>query len=167
MEPRSGPPEYLGKISLRRNETVSGLILRVYGYYSNRLFRAIILANPQIDDPDRVLIGQQIQLPAVAVAAKPAEREVWWVKVGETDSLQEAYDLVRDNPDAAPPLRLIPFWQPGGGTRFALVLKQSFSNPKTAEMQLRLLPPERAAAGAVVSSWGENTVFFADPYYVK
>jgi general secretion pathway protein A len=163
--PRSGPPESLGKITIQRNETVSGLIHKVYGQYSNRHFRAIIIANPQIDDPDRILVGQSIQIPALAVAAKPPNREVWWVKAGETGSLQEAFDLMRTYPESAPPLRLIPFWQPGSGTRFAVVLKQFFTNPQAAELQLRLLPAHLGTGSGIVSSWDEDAVFFSDPYY--
>ena len=163
--PSGGPPEYLGKIAIQRNETVSGLIHKIYGQYSNRHFRAIIIANPQIEDPDRILVGQRIQLPALAVAAKPSGREAWWVKVRETDSLQEAFDLIRSHPDSAPPLRLIPFWQPETGTRFAVVLRQIFSNRQSAELQRRLRPAELSGASGIVSTWGENAVFFSDPYY--
>lgn len=168
--PRTGlpgaPPEYLGKIAIQRNETVSGLIHKIYGQYSNRHFRAIIIANPQIEDPDRILVGQRIQLPALAATIKPSNREAWWVKVRETDSLQEAFDLIRNHPDTAPPLRLIAYWQPGPGTRFAVVLRQFFANPQTAEMQLRLLPVGLGATSGIVSAWGEDAVFFSDPYYV-
>jgi hypothetical protein len=47
-----------------------------------------------------------------------------------------------------------------------VVLKQFFTNPETAQLQLNLLPPEYLPAGTLVSSWGEGTVLFADPYYM-
>jgi general secretion pathway protein A len=166
LGPLVGPPQSLGRIAIQRNETVSGLIHKIYGQYSNRHFRAIIIANPQIDDPDRILVGQSIQIPALAVTAKPPNREAWWVKVAETDSLQEAFDLIRIYPESAPPVRLIPFWRPGFGTRFAVVLKQFFTNTQAAELQLRLLPTGLGANSGIVSSWGEGAVLFADPYYV-
>ena len=162
---RTGPPESLGSVTLKRNETISGLIHKVYGDYSTRHFRAFILANPQIDDPDRVEAGQVIRLPALPVSAKPLNKAVWWVTLIDTASLQEAFDMLRSYPESAPPVRLIPFWRPGSGTRFAVVLKQFFTNPETAQLQLNLLPPEYLPAGTLVSSWGEGTVLFADPYY--
>jgi len=162
---RTGPPESLGSVTLKRNETISGLIHKVYGDYSNRHFRAIILANPQIDDPDRVETGQVIRMPALPVSAKPLNKTAWWVTIMDTASLQEAFDVLRSYPESAPPVRLIPFWRPGGGTRFAVILKQLFTNPETAQSQLNLLPPEYKPAGRLVSSWGEGTVLFADPYY--
>ena len=162
---RTGQPESLGSVTLKRNETISGLIHKIYGDYSNRHFRAIILANPQIDDPDRVETGQVIRLPALPISAKPLNKTAWWVTIMDTASLQEAYDLLRSYPESAPPVRLIPFWRPGGGTRFAVILKQLFTNPETAQVQLNLLPPEYQPAGRLVSSWEEGTVLFADPYF--
>ena len=162
---RTGPPESLGSVTLKRHETISGLILKVYGDYSTRHFRAVILANPQIEDPDRVEAGQVIRLPALPVSAKPLNKAVWWVTLIDTASLQEAFDMLRSYPESAPPVRLIPFWRPGSGSRFAVVLKQFFTNPETAQLQLNLLPPKYLPAGTLVSSWGEGTVLFADPYY--
>jgi len=162
---RTGPPESLGSMTLKRNETISGIIHKIYGDYSTRHFRSFILANPQIDDPDRVGAGQVIRLPALPVNAKPLNKTAWWVTIIDTASLQEAFDMLRSYPESAPPVRMIPFWRPGGGTRFAVVLKQFFTNPETAQLQLNLLPPEYQPGGALVSSWGEGTVLFADPYY--
>lgn len=163
---RTGLPESLGSVTLKRNETISGLILKVYGDYSTRHFRSIILANPQIDDPDRVVAGQVIRLPALPVSAKPLNKAAWWVTIIDTASLQEAFDMLRSYPESAPPVRLIPFWRPGGGTRFAVALKQFFTNLETAQLQLNLLPPEYQPESRLVSSWGEGTVLFADPYYM-
>jgi hypothetical protein len=91
----------------------------------------------------------------------------WWVKVAEKNSLQEALDLLRSYPESAPPARLIPYWNPEAGMRFAVTLKQLFSTSEAAQSQLRLLPSGLGTSGMVVASWGEKSVFFADPYYVK
>jgi general secretion pathway protein A len=162
---RTGPPESLGSVTLKRNETISASSSRSTGI-TRPAFRSIILANPQIDDPDRVVAGQVIRLPALPVSAKPLNKAAWWVTIIDTASLQEAFDMLRSYPESAPPVRLIPFWRPGGGTRFAVVLKQFFTNLETAQLQLNLLPPEYRPAGRLVSSWGEGTVLFANPYYM-
>ena len=158
------PPEVLGTLKLKRNETISGLINKIYGNYSNKHFRSIILANPDITDPDILMIGRSIQVPADPVSVKPLNKEVWWVKIGEWPVLQEAFELLRAYPDSAPPVRLVPCWQPATGLRFIVVLKQIFNNPDAAQLQLKYLPPNVAASGQVIRSWGEKTVFFADPY---
>jgi hypothetical protein len=161
------PMETLGTLNLRRNETISGLIHKVYGNYSNKNFRAIILANPHIVDPDLVEVGRPIQLPAIPVGVKPLIKNVWWVKIAEKGSLQEGFDLLRTYPESAPPARLIPCWQPATGLRFIVILKQLFSSPEAAGLRVALLPPSLSASGEVMGSWGEETVFYADPYYVN
>ena len=161
------PMETLGTLNLRRNETISGLIHKVYGSFSNKNFRAIILANPHIVDPDLVEVGRPIQLPAIPVGVKPLIKNVWWVKIAERGSLQEGFDLLRTYPESAPPARLIPCWQPATGLRFIVILKQLFSSPEAAGLRLTLLPPSLSASGEVMGSWGEETVFYADPYYVS
>jgi len=163
----SGPAELLGTLNLRRNETISGLIHKIYGNYSNRNFRSIILANPQIEDPDRVEVGHPIRFPAIPASVVPLNRGSWWVKISEKGSLQEALELLRIYPESAPPARLIPYWNPSIGMRFALILKQVFTTPEAAQAQLRLLPGAMAATGQVLASWGEKNVFYADPYYVN
>jgi general secretion pathway protein A len=159
------PPEMLGALSLRRNETISGLITRIYGAYSARAFRSIILANPQIDDPDRVEAGRTVQIPAIPAAVKPPSgRGSWWVRVTEKSSLQEAFDILRNYPESAPAARLIPYWTPKTGLRFMVLLRQVFSDAETARLQLRLLP-SALPGGEVLSVWSEQAVYFADPWF--
>jgi len=119
----AGPPDILGTLNLRRHETISGLIHRIYGTYSNKNFRSIILANPRIEDPDRVEVGHPIRFPAIPTPVVPLNKSAWWVKIAEKDSLQDALDLLRNYPDSAPPARLIPYWNPTTGMHFAVILK--------------------------------------------
>ena len=46
-------------------------------------------------------------------------------------------------------------------------IKQLFSSPEAAGLQLKLLPPGVSGSSEVMGAWGERTVFFADPYYVN
>jgi general secretion pathway protein A len=161
------PPEMLGTLNLRRNETLSGLIHKVYGNYSNRYFRSVILANPYIVDPDRVEAGHAIRLPAIQVSVKPLIKNAWWVKIDERATLQDAFELLRSYPESAPQARMIPCWHSASGLRFVVILKQMFKSAESARLQLDLLPPALTASGQVIGSWGEQTVFFADPYFVN
>ncbi|MBW2409026.1 MAG: AAA family ATPase, partial [Deltaproteobacteria bacterium] len=123
--------DLLGKLTLQRNETLSRIIQIVYGNYNSRYFRSLILANPLIDDPDRVEVGQTISLPAIPAKVRPQRQPTWWVQVDEKDSLEAAFNFLRSYPDQAPPVRMIPYWTSEAGTRFMLVLKGIFSS-KTA-----------------------------------
>ncbi|MEJ5358060.1 MAG: AAA family ATPase [Desulfobacterales bacterium] len=160
---QEGPPAILGEVRLQRGETVSGVIQRVYGQYSNRHFRAVILANPLIDDPDRILAGRTLRLPAVETLPRALNKPAWWVKINEFANLEEALAALRNPPDSLPAMRLIPLWEPRQGLRFLLVLRQVFFDRETALLQISLLPRHTAAAAGLIGSW-EGAVLYADPY---
>ena len=157
-------PAVLGTLDIEKNETLSGLIHSIYGEYNSRYFRSLVLANPTIDDPDRVPVGQSITIPAVPLELKPPKKNIWWVKLDESDNLQSVFERLRKYPGSAPAVKIISYWTPQKGVRFALVLKQNFSDQKVADLQLKLLPTRQAGKGQVVSSWGGGAVFFSDPY---
>ncbi len=161
------PPPILGRVTLRPSETLSGLMHRVYGNYSNRHFRALILANVHIEDPDRVMAGEPIVLPSVAVPVKPLNKDAWWVKLADAASAQQGLDLLRSIPETAAAVRLVPYWTPKSGLRFAVVMKQVFQTEQEARARLARMPAPFADQGGVQSAWGEHVVFFADPTYVR
>ena len=155
----------LGQITLRRDETLSRIIQRVYGNYNSKYFKSFILANPDIEDPDRVEVGQIISLPAVQVEVTPPDWPVWWVKVIQTDLLEDAYNVLRNNPDNTASMRLIPYWTPENGTQFSVVLDTLFKDEQTARNELALMPAGLLSNSEVVSSWDRKSVYFADPYF--
>ena len=155
----------LGQITLRRDETLSKIIQRVYGNFNSKYFKSFILANPDIEDPDWVEVGQIISLPAILVEVTPPDRLVWWVKVDETDKLEDAYNVFRNYPDRSPSMRLIPFWTPENGTQFSVVLNTLFKDEQTARNELSLMPAGLLSNSEVVSSWDVKSVYFADPYF--
>ncbi len=167
--PQSQEPyaQMLGIITLKHNETLSRVIQRVYGRYNSKYFRLLILANPDIDDPDQVEIGQPIYLPAIPATVQPKKEKVWWILIEEMDTLEAAYNYLRAYPDHAPPARLIPYWTSQSGIRFAVVLKEYFYDEASAEQHLRDMPTGLSPQGQVLSLWDENKVYFADPFAVR
>jgi general secretion pathway protein A len=159
--------EILGQIRIRRGETLSKVILWVYGDFNPRYFKMFSAANSAIEDPDRVEIGQIVNLPAIPARIKTVVKNVWWVKVGEKDNIEAAINVLRTHPDDAPALRLISYWNRKTGTKFALVMKNYFSDKAAARNQLADLAPEMFPTVEIVSLWDENTVFFADPFFGK
>jgi general secretion pathway protein A len=165
LAPLAAHSSILGQITLRRDETISRIIQRVYGNFNSKYFKSLILANPDIEDPDRVEVGQIISLPALSVEVTPLDRSVWWVKVDETDQLEDAYNVFRNYPENASAMRLIPYWTPGNGTQFSVVLNRLFNDEQTAHDELALMPARLLANSKVVSSWDRKSVYFADPYF--
>jgi len=161
---REASAQLLGDIKLKYNDNLSRVIQRVYGLYTSKYFRLLILANPDIDDPDRVEIGQTVHLPAIPATVTPAKEKVWWILMTENDTLEAAYDYLRTYPDHAPPARLIPYRNGQSGIRFAVILKENFYDEASAEQRLRDLPPGLSPKGAVSTLWDEETVFFANPF---
>jgi len=157
-------PKILGKIKLRPNQTLSGLIQTIYGSYNSRYFKSLILANPHIDDPDIVDIGQTVALPALPANLKPLPQKVWWIKIADRNNLEEAFKILETFPDNEPPIRLIPYWNSRKGMKFAVVLKKYFLNEKTAQLQLKRLPLSISSKGKIISSWDVDNVYFADPF---
>jgi general secretion pathway protein A len=163
--PASAPSTILGQITLRRDETLSKIIQRVYGNFNSKYFKSLILANPDIEDPDRVEVGQIISLPAIHVEVTPVTQPVWWVKVDESDGLEDAFDILRNYPDSLPSMRLIPYWTPEEGTRFSVVLHRVYKDELSARNQLERLPAGLSANSRIVSAWDMKSVYFADPYF--
>ena len=154
----------LGNITLKRYDTLSFVIQMVYGSFNSKYFRSVILANPAIDDPDLVDVDQAIAMPAIPVSVRTADQSAWWVLLDEKDDLDTAYHFLRDYPATAPPARMIPYWNPQSGNRFAIVLKAYFYSADAALEKLSGLPEELAPGGKVLSSWNDNSVFFANPF---
>jgi hypothetical protein len=163
--PASAPSTILGQITLRRDETLSKIIQRVYGNFNSKYFKSLILANPDIEDPDRVEVGQIISLPAIHVEVTPVTQPVWWVKVDESDWLEDAFNILRNYPDSLPSMRLIPYWTPEEGTRFSVVLHRVYKDELSARNQLEQLPAGLSANSRIVSAWDMKSVYFADPYF--
>jgi general secretion pathway protein A len=90
---------------------------------------------------------------------------VWWVKVDEADRLEKAYNVLRDYPENASDLRLIPHWTAAGGTQFSVVLNRLFTDEQTARDSLASIPAGFGLNSRVVSGWDRQSVYFADPYF--
>ena len=144
----------LGQITVRQGETISKIIKNVYGRFNAKYFNTFILANPDLEDPDRVEVGQIISLPAIPVEVTKADRLGWWVKVDDTDLMEEAYNILRNYPDITPGMCLIPYWTPGDGMQFSVVLNKLFKDEQTARNQLALMPQELLLNSEVVSFMG-------------
>ncbi|HHP7234692.1 MAG TPA: AAA family ATPase [Desulfobacterales bacterium] len=155
----------LGRLTVQRNETFSGLIEQVYGTFDSRYFRLLVLANPQIENPDRIAVGQTMVLPAIPARRQPTGSDAWWVVFGKSDSLEEAFTALRDRRQDAPPMRMVPYWTPEQGLHFALVFPRHFTNEDAAEAYVDSLPAGIAAETRVQRLPPEKTVYFADPLF--
>jgi len=154
----------LGRITLKHKETLSRIMRQVYGEFNSNYLKLFIITNPEIGNPDQVEVGQIISLPAIPVEVAPGDNRVWWIKVDETDTLEGAINILRKYPESSPGVRLIPYWNPAGGFKFAVVLGELFEDEKSARTQQENLPGELSSGSTIFSRWDKKTVFFTNPY---
>ena len=158
-------PQHLGQVIIKRHETLYNLIENVYGDYTSKHFRSLILANPQIEDPDIVDVGQIIQMPAIPVIIPPPAAPAWWVSVARARNLDEAFGYMRSLPRSFPPVRLLCYWTPKKGMHYELLLNRYFTSSEEAQLSLEQLPSSLFKDSRVVSIWSHDTVFYSNPFF--
>ncbi len=154
--------EILGRLTVTRKEPIWLMINRFYGGLNVNLQRleAVIRANPQIKDFDKVEIGEKVNFPARPLRGNPLPGGRYWVKLTVGKNLEDAYRMIEKYPDNYPPVRLFPYRNSHEGTVFAVLMKDSFSNETSAMNSINLLPPSLNANAKVISKLDEGTVFF-------
>ncbi len=165
--PPSDQPRMLGALVVRRHETLFNLIENIYGDYTSKHFKSLILANPQIEDPNVVKVGQSIEMPAIPVDIRPPKAPAWWVSLADAKDLGEAYGYLRSLPRDAPSVRILSYWTPQKGLQFTIILKPYFTDPETARQSLEQLPEGSFPNSRVVSIWSNDAVFYANPFAVR
>ena len=160
----TGYGKILGHISLQRTETVSRIIGQVYGEFDSSRIQAFIAANPGIADPDQVEAGRIIALPAIPIEFKPGEKHLCWIQLAETDTLAEAFNILRSQPGNRSDLRLIPYWNSSSGMKFSVILNTIFNAEQAARSRLKSLPAILVADSQIVTGWDRKATYFADPY---
>jgi general secretion pathway protein A len=156
-------PDTLGKVALMRKETLWRLVEKVYGVFDNQHLKFIRELNPAITDPNRVEIGQIIEVPAIPAQLKSFPSNARWVEIEKMDNLEKAIDYLRSYPTNEPSIRLVPYWNNREGLKFSILLSEHFKEDVVARNHLNKLSPLLASKGKILSSWDADTVFFADP----
>lgn len=158
------PPKILGRIAVERQETLWQLIRMVFGVYTKSYEASVMEVNPHIGDPDTIDVGQIIYFPAIEVADGFSNQPFVWIRVNETDNLNDAYGILKSYPKELPPVRMIPYWNGNDGLRFAIVLDEYFVDELSATQKIEALPQRMAESSTVIDSWGKGAVFYADPF---
>ena len=159
------PPGVLGHVALKRRETLSWMCIKTYGVYNRQVLRTLDAINPGMGNPDNLGVGESIVFPARPVPVSVTDRVAWWIKIAESPTLKEAFDIIRTYRVKGAPIRIIPHWNPEEGIRFTVILWRYYFDRVSAEHRRnRLPPPPIDVAGGVFSQWPEETVFFSDPF---
>lgn len=158
-------PVVLGRVTLKKGESLWLMIKQIYGTFNTRILKQLISTNPQIINPDTIEAGTRIHFPAIRFEVKSPGVECWWVYLNEEDSLGAALEKLREYPKDGPSVRLVPHIKPDGGLRFSIVSKDYFFDREQAERLLGSIPGKFAHTARVFPGWRDKeTVFFADPF---
>lgn len=168
LQPKLTAPQVadsLGQVTVIHNQTLSGLIENIYGQFNSKYFRAVIIANPQIEDPDVVNVGQTIELPAIPITVSPAVHRRWWIRVAQEKDIESALRQRKKLNRRKANVRIVPYWKAGEGLQFDLFVERLFTNRQDADRFVAKLPQEMAGSAEVISFWTEDTVYFSDPFF--
>ena len=155
-------PELLGRLDIKKDETVSGIVRNVYGGCDPERLKLITEANTHIKDLNRVMPGDVINLPAISSGFCPASEWICWVQVARKDSLEDIYRLYKKYPGQLPPIQIFPYWSGREGLKFAVILKKGFADDKSAQSAITGLPRLISSGAKIIKEWDEDTVFFSD-----
>jgi hypothetical protein len=153
------PPEVLGQVTARPGDNLERMIRRVYGFFDQQILKTVMQLNPQLTDPSAIEVGRAVKFPPLPVRADPLPKDGRYVQVAQAATLNEACKLLRAYPNDAPSVFLLPYWNPGSGLKFGLVLKDCCPNQQTAEATLAALPASLASRARIIGKEDEQAVF--------
>jgi general secretion pathway protein A len=160
-KPPSAVPTHLGSLKIRDGGTVLLMMLQIYGTTETNRLKAVIQANPHIEDINRVRAGETIEFPAVTGKAVSLDKAKYWVQVAKKGNIEEAYQIFERYPADQPSLRLIPMWNKRDGLSFPIILTRGFDKEDEAREAIRNLPSEFSAGSDIMKKPDKDTVYFA------
>jgi len=157
-------PKLLGQVTVKKRETVYGMIQKIYGDFKYQYLKSVAGINPHIKDLDIIKVGEVIHFPAVHFIPEPLPYKGCWVQITQKKGLEDAYQFLRAYPKEAPAAHIVPYWNNPEGLKFAIVLKNYFTDEKSARSFMSLLPPMIASSSKILTQWKEGTVHFKKLY---
>ncbi len=158
-------PASIGKIRVRRNDTLADLIGTVYGTFNPGLLKRVLDFNPDIRNPDTIRVGQQVSFPAVSVACDPPALEACWIKIANAPTLSTAVEmlerLARLNPV---PLQLLVSWNQQRGLAYEILVRGYFESTGASDSTIDQLVTFPGQEPECITGWPRETVFFSNPY---
>jgi general secretion pathway protein A len=159
------PPTMIGRLAVRPGDTLIHLVRFVYGTDENRYMRSVLLANPQIRNPNTIDLDDVVAFPAMAFQWDDSLLKTHRIVLEELETLAAARDRVSVLAQTLhAPLRLLCYWTPGEGSRFELALNKPFDDPRNAQQWLDGLPSAIAEKAGIHSGWPQGVLFFSNPH---
>ncbi len=160
------PPRMLGHLTVEPGDTLLGMVRRIYGSNLNRHLRSVIEANPQIQNPNTIEIGDTVFFPPLRFNLRDNTKGYWWIILSECTNLPEAHRKRKDLEERfGIAARLIASWSAPAGLRFELTVPGYFVSEQMAENYLKdRLHAELADDARIVNGWPEEYHMYSNPY---
>jgi general secretion pathway protein A len=162
-------PSLLGAVSVRKNDTLGLMVKIIYGDFRDRTLKAVLDANPHIDQADAIRVGDTIAFPAFPSLFVQRSYPLWWLKVDQAESLDAAFrrsvEAAKDK--NAPLMRIITQWDHQTGLKYGIYVAGYFFNLAAAENMKATLPAGFSGSAEIISGWTDQTVLFSDPFIGK
>jgi len=152
-------PALLGSLAVVKGRTVTSMLKVVYGDTDYPRMRAVLQANPEIEDMNHVVVGLKLRFPAIPSGERPPEGIIR-VSISFEKTLEAAYEAIKKQSSRLPPVRLLPYWNQREGLVFAIILKESFTDKASAMETLQRLSPWLAGQACILDQWDRSTVFY-------
>lgn len=155
------PPTVLGQISVKKEETLGELIRSIYGTYNPQLLQDVLAANPHIESPRRLSIGDVVSFPAIHFESAPVLSNRYRIVIGETPRLKDALALSKSySIQKKAAVRIVPHWNRSSDLSFTLILDEylpdeAYARDRTSELQPKFDQPLMIAKG-----WAPDTVLY-------
>ncbi len=143
-------PAMLGKLLVHQGDTLSKMIARVYGRYTRSRMELVQKTNKGLI-LKRLRPGTIIKFPDEAKTNfQPAAHE-FWLQLAVLDTLKAAVAVLKNYPESAPPIIIVPVRRPAKdkAPAFMIVLERRFKKKNTAAAVLKSLPAS-LREGAVI-----------------
>lgn len=140
LAPTLTTPATLGSVEVEKGVTLSKMVARVYGRYSPPKLAKVLQANPHITNPDAVEVKTMIHFPILPKTDLSVPADLVWLELAETTTLAEAYVIVKEYPETAPPLLIKPIKTAENTLVFHVILEESFNNEHSALELVKALP---------------------------
>lgn len=121
----SALPEHLGHLLVLDGTSLSKMVARVYGKYSEYRVRMVLEANPDIADPASIMAESRVLFPRLRY--KGVRKLIpYIVQLGRFDSLQEAYDFIIAYPVTEETAIIVPLWDGVSQLTFLVIIERNF-----------------------------------------
>jgi phage tail protein X len=156
-------PDVLGTITIRRGDTISKMVQRIYGTVNSDYFALIAQANTGIQNLNNVPQGTTIHFPALAPRRfVPPSSQKFWLSTGPFDTLEPAYRQLAKTVNQSEAFVLVSGFSLETGLFFKIISLVTYPDSVAARMAANELSNKLDVPVRVSENWWKHVLFLTD-----